>query len=393
MKQVFCLLLIGSACFGSINGKTICLNMIVKDEAPVIKRCLDSVRHLIDYYVIVDTGSTDGTQAVVRETLKDIPGKLYEKPWKNFGFNRHEALKLALGTGDYLLFIDADETLAISPDCTFPSLSDDVYMSFGSSPGNNPDFQRVLFLKNDDSWSWSGVIHEQLRSTRNPLTKSQLSGVRIMANTMDGHRSLDPNKHYKDAILLKNALDDEPDNADYVFYMAQSYFNADKFELAKQAYAKRSTMGGWDEAVFWSLFCVALISQKLGEGVEVVASAYLKAYEARPTRSEPLFFLADHYLSNKRPQTALLYAEKARQLPMPEDSGYIINKIYEYQGELVYGKCALACGKYQQAKEAFKNVLQHSKASLEEQNQIAYFLRTAFPSSRPFGASVAGFTE
>ena len=38
--------------------KTICLNMIVKNERPVIERCLNSVKEKIDYWVIVDTGST-----------------------------------------------------------------------------------------------------------------------------------------------------------------------------------------------------------------------------------------------------------------------------------------------------------------------------------------------
>ena len=48
---------------------TLCLCMIVKNEAPVIRRCLDSVRSLIDYWVIVDTGSTDGTQDIVCNVL------------------------------------------------------------------------------------------------------------------------------------------------------------------------------------------------------------------------------------------------------------------------------------------------------------------------------------
>jgi glycosyltransferase involved in cell wall biosynthesis len=44
--------------------KSVCLNMIVKDEAHVIRRCLGSVRPLIDSWVIVDTGSSDGTQSL-----------------------------------------------------------------------------------------------------------------------------------------------------------------------------------------------------------------------------------------------------------------------------------------------------------------------------------------
>ena len=37
---------------------SLCLNMIVKNEAHVIRRCLDSVRPFVSHWVIVDTGST-----------------------------------------------------------------------------------------------------------------------------------------------------------------------------------------------------------------------------------------------------------------------------------------------------------------------------------------------
>ena len=87
-----------------LQSNEICLNMIVKNEAAVIERCLASVRAHIDHWVIVDTGSTDGTQALVRDALKDVPGTLFERPWVHFGHNRSEALALAQSHGDYLLF-------------------------------------------------------------------------------------------------------------------------------------------------------------------------------------------------------------------------------------------------------------------------------------------------
>lgn len=55
---------------------TICLTMIVKDEAAVIERCLESALPLIDRYLIVDTGSTDNTK---------IPGRFLSRPWRSFG--------------------------------------------------------------------------------------------------------------------------------------------------------------------------------------------------------------------------------------------------------------------------------------------------------------------
>jgi glycosyltransferase involved in cell wall biosynthesis len=70
------------------------LAMIVKDEASVILRCLQSVRSLIDFALIVDTGSTDGTQALIREYLaaEGLPGEVFDEPWRDFAYNRSFAL-------------------------------------------------------------------------------------------------------------------------------------------------------------------------------------------------------------------------------------------------------------------------------------------------------------
>jgi glycosyltransferase involved in cell wall biosynthesis len=104
----------------------ICLNMIVKNEADVVAETLDSVAPYISSWVIVDTGSTDGTQDVIRKHMArlGIPGELHERPWRNFGHNRTEALNLAQGHGDYIWVIDADDIVVGTPD--FTQLSADI---------------------------------------------------------------------------------------------------------------------------------------------------------------------------------------------------------------------------------------------------------------------------
>lgn len=49
---------------------TICLVMIVKNEMEVLKRSFDSVYKYIDYWIICDTGSTDGTQEFITDYFK-----------------------------------------------------------------------------------------------------------------------------------------------------------------------------------------------------------------------------------------------------------------------------------------------------------------------------------
>src|ERR1700754_1620258 len=110
-----------------IARPAICLNMIVRNEAHIVDEVLDSVAPYISSWVIVDTGSDDGTQNVIRNHMAalDIPGELEERPWRNFGHNRSEALALAQGHGDYIWVIDADDIVEGTLD--FGQLSADVY--------------------------------------------------------------------------------------------------------------------------------------------------------------------------------------------------------------------------------------------------------------------------
>ena len=111
------------------------LSMIVKDEARVIERCLESMLPLIDYVLISDTGSTDGTQDIIRSWLErnHVSGDVVEETWQDFATNRSSALRhlRARNVVKYAFVMDADETLTFDdgfdPQKFKASLSHDYY--------------------------------------------------------------------------------------------------------------------------------------------------------------------------------------------------------------------------------------------------------------------------
>ena len=141
-------------------GQTVCLCMIVKNEQHVLRRCLESVRPLIDRWVIVDTGSTDGTQDLIRETFQDVPGSLFERPWKDFGHNRSEALAFARGRADYSLIVDADEYLQRDAGFQWPDLTSDAYDFLVDSGGTT--YGRIQLVSSSLPWRFEGVLHEYI---------------------------------------------------------------------------------------------------------------------------------------------------------------------------------------------------------------------------------------
>ncbi|MDB5056114.1 MAG: hypothetical protein JWM44_4164, partial [Bacilli bacterium] len=82
----------------------ISLCMIVKNEEKVLRRCLESVKDLVDEIIIVDTGSTDQTKVIASEFTSFI----YDYEWiKDFSAARNESIRKA--TSKWILVLDADE--------------------------------------------------------------------------------------------------------------------------------------------------------------------------------------------------------------------------------------------------------------------------------------------
>ncbi len=343
-----------------MNNKTVCLNMIVKNESHVIQRCLASVKELIDYWVIVDTGSSDGTQRIIEESLKGIPGELHERPWVNFGFNRNEALELARNKADYLLFIDADDKLTFSKDFVMPCLDKDCYCVYqreirkdNTETGNYV----ALMINNHIPFKWDGVLHETLKSSET-MSCEVLSEV-IKEYLNDGYRSQDPERCKKDIQILERALQDDPLNTRNVFFLAQAHINAGDLRSAIKYYEKRASMGGQSDEVFYALYSIGVLQKSLKFPSEIFIKSFYKAYRYRPSRAEPLFALASYHIEVENYFFGYLIAKFALSIPLPEDlcELFVDTWIYEWGILSQFYICSIYMGKYDQAYEAVEKIL------------------------------------
>jgi glycosyltransferase involved in cell wall biosynthesis len=88
----------------ALSAAIICLN-----EAVCIGKCLESLRDCADI-VVVDSGSSDGTLAIVDSFAgRGFPIRLIHQPW--LGYSRQKQLALDLTTQPWVLSVDADEWL------------------------------------------------------------------------------------------------------------------------------------------------------------------------------------------------------------------------------------------------------------------------------------------
>jgi glycosyltransferase involved in cell wall biosynthesis len=288
---------------------SLCLVMIVKDEEDTIAKCLKSVAPYISHWVIVDTGSKDNTISVINETMNElgIPGELHERPWVNFEVNRTESLKLAKGKCDYRWIIDADDTFypenpSVNPFIGLDNRPDGYQILYKL---NSLQYHRVQIVKSEQDWVYKGVLHEYLHLEKPEIIQGIVPNCYVHADISPLKRAATLEEKYaNDAKILEDALVNEPQNTRYQFYLAQSYRDSAQHEKAIEAYAKRVEMGDWQEEIYYSMYMIAKIKEKIGGPTEEITELYMRAWEFRPERLEALF----HAMRKLRDQKRFLLA-------------------------------------------------------------------------------------
>ncbi|MFI0607075.1 MAG: glycosyltransferase [Anaerolineae bacterium] len=303
----------------------ICLNMIVKNEAPIIERCLRSVLPHVDHYVICDTGSQDGTADIIRACgdQHGMSGIIAQTPFIDFASARNRALQICRASSlsfDYILLMDADmEFMTAGPELPW-RLSADAYSLLQRN--DRMSYFNTRLIRRDVPAKYVGVTHEYLEVSASSLPFHQ---AWFFDHACGSSRS---EKTTRDLKLLLGGLAQEPENSRYHFYLAQTYKDDGQFAEAIVWYTRRIQAGGWAEEVWYAIYMRALCHLALGNTAQFIEGC-LHAYDQRPSRAEPLHALARHYRETGQSEACLMFCEVGQTIPFPvEDQLFVHDHVY-----------------------------------------------------------------
>lgn len=276
---------------------SVCLNMIVKNEAKIIRRLLSSLFPYIDCYCICDTGSTDDTIQVIRSFFQDqerqIEGEIIHCPFRDFGYNRSYALKSCEDLdADYVLLLDADMKFEckLSPSEFRNALKKDAYYIYQGGPGFL--YKNTRIVKNKKGFSYWGVTHEYVQAPYGAQFEAFPVGEVFINDIGDGGSK--GNKTQRDIDLLLKGLQELPDNDRYTFYLANSYSDIGDNTNAIKYYEKRIQLGGWVEELWYSHYNIGNCYERMGKLPDAIYH-WLEAYQTFPHRIENLYEIVKYY--------------------------------------------------------------------------------------------------
>ncbi len=323
----------------------ICLSMIVKNESKIIERMLNSLKPILDYVSIEDTGSTDNTVEIIEKWGVDnnIKTKISYYEFINFGVNRTHALEEArksFADSDYFILSDADFIWEISDDFKKELLNAPIYYvkqykNCGFEWGN------IRLLSNKKEFKCYGVTHEfwDGKNPKENIRTGKLSSIKIKDLCDGGCRE---DKFIRDEKLLKKALCQEKESYDhqilyerYHFYLAETLKNLGKTHESIDYYQKRIDIGGYQkEEIYYCMFQIGKLFKDIYDKTkdqkdfDKAEEYYLKAADFDKRRVEPIYHLVKMYREYEKYEKGYEYAMKGKQYKYDSTIQLFVDKCY-----------------------------------------------------------------
>lgn len=310
--------------------------MIMKDESKILPRLLNSIYPLLDYYTVVDTGSTDKSKAIVKQFFggKKIPGQIYDHKWINYGDARNHALNKAKGKTDFCFTIDADNILKLDAKFDIERFKKELSRCDKGEVEANSNgniYTKIAFWRNSKPFYYFGATHEVLLCNE-PIIEKNLSGISISIKNEGASWKNQKEKFMNNVKLLSDYIDKNGLEPRHVFYLAESYRDAGELEKAIEWYKKRTILGGFYEEKYCAQLEIGKLKWRLGYPIMEVADEFMRCGELDDLRAEHLYELMLMYGRNNRPKGALKIKELLVKYknPYPQRKLFINSQAYSY---------------------------------------------------------------
>jgi glycosyltransferase involved in cell wall biosynthesis len=217
--------------------------LIVRDESAFIEECLDSLAGVVDEIVLVDTGSRDDTIDIAL----NFPIKLHHFRWcDNFSSARNYAIEQA--TGDWILYIDADERFKAPDQEALQHILDDqtkVAWTLRLYPRVNwTPYAELRLFRNDPALRFKGVIHESIGHAVASVCardRRDIGHCRLELHHV-GYEGDQRHKIPRNVPLLRAYLDREPDRIYCWWHLGESLRLAGDDQGAMDAWTRGVAM-------------------------------------------------------------------------------------------------------------------------------------------------------
>ena len=355
------------------------LVMIVKDEAHTLPSTLISLKGYLDYYFILDTGSTDGTQQVIKQLLGPR-GEVWEEPFIDYGRSRNRVLDIAQQSSKrpvFVLMLSADETVynafSLRKFCEeHRDASGDAHEAYPVVMDVGWKFDSLRLSRTDRGWRYVGRVHEYLAAPDGKWHPSlRVPDAYIKFRVTDPVRR--SNREYTILKILLQEKEEKPTDTRTSFYLARTYNVIGNHTAALEEFRRRVELGGWQEEVYESLYAIAWQLEAMGRSWPEQQEAFLAAYEHSPERAEPLYSIASHYYQQKQYALAYLYSAHAASLPYPHHAVlWVQAAVYDWQCLFLVGMTAHRLGpsRHEEGYRALKKALERKGADVMMQKQL-----------------------
>lgn len=301
---------------------TISLCMIVKNEEPVLARCLDSVAGIADEIVIVDTGSTDATKAIAAQ----YTDKVFDFPWiDDFAAARNESFRHA--AMDYCMWLDADDVLEEGARAELLRIktellpgSDMVMMKYhtGFHEDGTPllSYYRERIVRNSPRFRWVGAIHECI-----PPAGEVAYSEGAVTHRKSGPGDPDRNLRIFEGLLAKGRNLDPREQ----FYYGRELYYHKRYADAAQVLERFLSQGwGWYNNNIDACRTLAECYDALGKS-RLALRALLESFSYDAPRAEVCCDLGARFLAREEYQRAAYWYELALTCPRNDQSGAFVS--------------------------------------------------------------------